>query len=161
MQFSCQEHKNAFDKLTERQKQYISAYMETGSPTQVGKLLGLSGSPSGVSKKLLEIAKAMGLKSVRELGAVDQKKRNQNQQQKASAGELLKKVKSQRFRCALSGVKLVPETAQLDHIVPLSNGGTNDIENLQWLDARVNKAKGTMSQAEFIKMCKQVAQWTG
>lgn len=130
--------------------------MQTGSPTQVAIKLGLTGSVKGVGRKLNQIAKLMGLRSVRELNA---KQCNVNEV-RATAIELKNKVEQQRYRCALSGRKLTPETAQLDHQVPVSEGGSNLVDNLQWLDEQVNRAKGTMSQVEFIRMCKQVAQWT-
>lgn len=151
--FSCQEHKASFGKLTSRQQQFISVYMRTGSPRQVAIELGLSGSIKGVSKRLTQIAKLMGLTGVRELrGGV-------RPESTATAKELKKKAETQSYRCALSGRKIDPNNAQLDHIIPLSSGGDNSIDNLQWLESQVNKAKGTMSQEEFIRMCKQVAQW--
>jgi hypothetical protein len=151
--FSCEKHQKSFSLLTQRQKQYVAAYMKTGSPTLVAKELKLSGSAKGVGKRLAQIAKEMGLSSIREL------KPNKQATQSATASQLLQKIEKQRFRCALSGIKLIPETAQLDHIKPISEGGTNEIHNLQWLDRQINKAKGTMSQDEFIKMCKLVTLW--
>lgn len=72
----------------------------------------------------------------------------------------MKKIADQNYRCALSGVPITPESAQLDHVVPLADGGDNTIENLQWLHEDVNSAKGTMSQERFIEMCRLVAQYT-
>jgi hypothetical protein len=155
VQFSCEEHQESFLLLTKRQQEYVAAYMESGSRVMVAKKLGITGSVKGVGKRLSQIAKQMGLDSIRQL------KPNVAKPATVTSAQLLAKIKTQRFRCALSGVKLVPETAQLDHIVPLSSDGSNDVDNLQWLDASVNKAKGTMSQDEFIRMCKQVAQWNG
>lgn len=154
--FSCEEHKASFSKLTTRQREFIAAYMKTGSPSSVAVELGLKGSPKGVSKRLAQIAKLMGCRSLRDLNP----NKPLAKAEKATADELKRMVEKQEYRCALSGVKLTPDTAQLDHIVPLSEGGTNLIDNLQWLDARVNKAKGTMSQSEFVQMCKLVAQWS-
>ena len=68
--FRCEDHKTSFERLSDRQKQYIASYMRSGSPTQVAKDMGLTGSVKGVGKTLLQIAKRMGLKSVKELGAV-------------------------------------------------------------------------------------------
>jgi hypothetical protein len=155
VRFRCKEHAESFRQLTHRQQVYIEIYMRTGSPKQVAKEMGLSGSVSGVCKRLTAIAQQMGLSGLRCLGV-----QKESTSQSATASQLMKKIKSQGFRCALSGIKLTPETSHQDHIVPLSNGGTNHIDNIQWLDARVNKAKGTMSQAEFIQMCHQVSQWS-
>jgi hypothetical protein len=155
MLFSSKEHQASFEQLTERQKQYILAYMRTGSPSAVAKELSLTGSSKGVGKRLSQIAKAMGLESVKEL------KPNKQSSQSATASQLMAMLKKQKFRCALSGVKLIPEASQLDHIDPLAEGGSNEVDNLQWLDAKVNKAKGTMSQAEFVRMCVDVAVHAG
>lgn len=50
----------------------------------------------------------------------------------------------ERGACALCGNNLVLELegdAQIDHIVPISRGGTNDLVNLQMLCARCNRTK--------------------
>jgi len=68
-------------------------------------------------------------------------------------------LKTQGFRCALTGIELTPQTARLDHIVPVSKGGTDVIENLQWLHIDANTAKATMAQDQFIAMCRKVAAY--
>jgi hypothetical protein len=79
-------------------------------------------------------------------------------QDKVSATTLKAILEIQGYKCALSGKRLTPEIAVLDHKIPLSRGGTNDASNLQWLDSEVNKAKGAMDCQEFIAMCKLVAR---
>jgi hypothetical protein len=79
--------------------------------------------------------------------------------EKATASQLMSLLQLQQFRCALTGVMLTPELARCDHVVPVSDGGTNQLENLQWVTEDVNKAKGVMSQDAFIAMCIQVADW--
>lgn len=69
-------------------------------------------------------------------------------------------IKMQSYRCALTGSVLTPEDAELDHKIPLSKGGTNQLGNLQWIAKEVNKAKGRMTNEEFVAMCKQVAAYT-
>jgi 5-methylcytosine-specific restriction endonuclease McrA len=39
--------------------------------------------------------------------------------------------------------------AQLDHVLPISLGGTHDISNLQWIHHRVNKMKWDYSVASL------------
>lgn len=70
-------------------------------------------------------------------------------------------LERQDYRCALSGIELTPETVSIDHIVAVSDGGGDEIENLQLVDMIVNSMKGTMSNYEFKKWCARVAQWNG
>jgi hypothetical protein len=73
------------------------------------------------------------------------------------ARRLMKRLSENGFKCELTGVRLTLETFAIDHVVPLSKGGTNDFENLQIVHATVNKMKGTLSQDEFITWCKRIA----
>ena len=68
-------------------------------------------------------------------------------------------IEMQGYKCALTGVKLTPKTAELDHKTPLSEGGTNDLDNLQWVERSVNRAKGTLTNEEFIEVCKRVSSY--
>lgn len=63
----------------------------------------------------------------------------------------------QQYRCALTGWELTPQTASLDHATPLGKGGDHSVSNAQIVDHRVNAAKGTMTNDEFIAMCAAVA----
>ena len=65
----------------------------------------------------------------------------------------------QQHRCALTGRRLTPQTAALDHIVPIRFGGEHVIENAQVLHKDVNRAKGSLTSDEFIGMCREVARW--
>lgn len=64
----------------------------------------------------------------------------------------------QRYRCALTGRRLDPNTASLDHIVPVRSGGQHVIENAQVLHRDVNKAKTTMTNDEFVQLCREVVR---
>lgn len=68
-------------------------------------------------------------------------------------------LESQSYRCALTGRHLQPEDASLDHIVPVSRGGPHLLENVQVLHTAVNRAKGTMTTADFVTLCREVAAW--
>ncbi len=78
-----------------------------------------------------------------------------------TAKQVFDLVEQQQYRCALSGRKLTPETASLDHIVPLGRGGTHDISNLWILEHRINSAKGTQLLSEFLEMCQDVVSCQG
>lgn len=80
---------------------------------------------------------------------------------RVSSTELLKLIKKQQFRCALTGWELTPETATADHIVPLDKGGKHSLENIQIIHQRVNQAKGTLLQPEFIELCVAIAKKRG
>ncbi|MBL9147407.1 MAG: hypothetical protein JNM94_01805 [Phycisphaerae bacterium] len=67
----------------------------------------------------------------------------------------------QQFRCALSGRSLTPETAALDHVVPVGLGGEHVLENVEVLHKDVNRAKGSMPRDEFIGLCAEVVRWSG
>jgi CRISPR/Cas system Type II protein with McrA/HNH and RuvC-like nuclease domain len=70
--------------------------------------------------------------------------------------DLLSLVERQGMRCAYSGRALSPETASIDHIIPVSRGGSLAIDNLAVVDGQVNAAKGTLSLDEFVQMCRDV-----
>jgi len=73
-----------------------------------------------------------------------------------STENVLRLLEYQQYRCALTGRALTPETAALDHIVPIRSNGQHVIENTQVLHKDVNRAKGTLTNAEFIALCREV-----
>lgn len=75
-----------------------------------------------------------------------------------TATQIMGMIESQDFRCALTGRELTPETASIDHVVPLSRGGDHGLGNIWVLDHKVNVAKGTMTPEEFIAMCREVVE---
>ncbi len=74
--------------------------------------------------------------------------------------DLLGMAERQQYRCALSGMTVTDENAELDHKVPVKDGGTSTIENLQWLHVEINRMKGAMSNEKFIQMCAMVVKHT-
>lgn len=71
--------------------------------------------------------------------------------------DVLTLLKSQQYLCSLTGRKLTPKSASLDHIIPLAQGGDHTIENIWIVDHQANAAKGTMTADEFIRLCEEVA----
>ena len=69
---------------------------------------------------------------------------------------ILDLLEEQDYACALTGEPLDPDSAALDHVLPISRGGESKIENAQILHASVNRAKHTMTNDEFIEMCRKV-----
>jgi 5-methylcytosine-specific restriction endonuclease McrA len=77
----------------------------------------------------------------------------------ATPAELEALLVRQGYRCALSGVLLTPQQAALDHRWPVAKGGTHSVDNLQWLDPVINKAKHTLTNEEFVEMCRRVVAY--
>lgn len=75
-----------------------------------------------------------------------------------TAAEVLKLVERQGYRCALTDRELNPKTASLDHVIPTGKGGEHLITNTQVLHKAVNRAKGTMTNEEFVAMCREVVE---
>ena len=68
------------------------------------------------------------------------------------------------FPCALTGRPIEfnkPETYEYDHIQPISRGGDNTLSNLQLLCPEANQAKGSLTDQEFIELCKEVVIHAG
>lgn len=79
----------------------------------------------------------------------------------ASAKELRKMLEEQEFRCAYTGEELREDTdnARVDHKIPVALGGKSTKENLHWVTAKVNAAKGQMTHDEFVDMCRKVVEY--
>lgn len=74
------------------------------------------------------------------------------------ADELRLLIEAQNYECPYSGRKLViGRNAAIDHKRPRSRGGTDTIDNLQWVDDEVNRAKTSMTHEEFIALCRLIA----
>lgn len=137
----------------------MEAYRKLGSVRQVAVEMGVASKTA--RDQLSSAAQKMGYESIRELATENTPRTARSKEGKASAQELFALIELQEYRCQLSGVKLEPSTASLDHKIPVSCGGSDSIENLQWVSNEVNRAKGSMDQKAFIEMCKRVAAWNG
>ena len=137
---------------------YWKAWLESkGDASKVARDFAVS--RDTVSWHLTEQSRANGFEGLNQAKNHFQfKGRGADSESKVSSATLKTILEIQGYKCALSGKRLTPEIAALDHKIPLSRGGTNDASNLQWLDSEVNKAKGTMDCQEFIAMCKMVAR---
>lgn len=51
--------------------------------------------------------------------------------------------------CTYCGVKLTAYTATLDHVVPLSRGGSDSPSNLVWCCRKCNRSKGNQLVSEW------------
>ena len=78
-------------------------------------------------------------------------------EKRSKAKQLRAKLEKQGYKCALSGLDLTPDCWELDHIVSMADGGTDEVDNLQCVHPLINKMKGTMGNAQFVEMCGRVS----
>lgn len=73
-----------------------------------------------------------------------------------TALDLWKIAKRQKLKCALTGVKLDSYNISLDHIIPISRGGTNEPSNIQLIQADINSVKFNFLMPELIEIVKSI-----
>ena len=86
-----------------------------------------------------------------------------NKKAEISVDEVIQKI-SENPKCALTGDYIdinKPNTYQFDHIVPVSRGGTNTLDNLQIVTKIANMSKATMTNDEYLEICKKVLENKG
>jgi len=84
-----------------------------------------------------------------------------NVKKQYTCADVVEKVGSKPI-CYLTGKKInlnKPTTYTLDHRVPTSKGGENELENLEICSHRANQAKADLSLDEFYKLCEDVLAW--
>jgi hypothetical protein len=156
MRFNSQESAVAFQNdISEEARKRVWAYYKTRNTTDAIRLLGLVGSEDEFQKRLRQIVKRLGAASIRELFGWKAKARTN----KVDAEFLKRLIERQDYRCALSGVVLTPDEAELDHTVPFEQGGKHTRANVQWVHREVNRMKAQMRQVEFVEWCRKVAAW--
>jgi len=70
--------------------------------------------------------------------------------------DLWKIAKKQKLICPFTGQRLTRDTMSIDHIHPISRGGTNDLTNLQFVHKDINIAKASLTSENFIRLCNLV-----
>ena len=157
LQFSNEKHQIAFEDLSKEHKDRVAAIVKHDNDSQkAAKELGVSWSSFDRATAKIFRQKFNATK----LEVFPFLYKHKKQQNKSLASKLMELITKQEFRCALTGVKITPENAVVDHIEPIANGGDHSIENLQWVHKEVNRMKGSMEQSEFIDICRKVSQWT-
>jgi 5-methylcytosine-specific restriction endonuclease McrA len=73
--------------------------------------------------------------------------------------DLWKLAKKQKLICAISGRKLTTENISVDHVVPLSKGGSTKIDNMQLVDYHANLAKFTFTMSELYTLCEDILKY--
>ena len=60
-------------------------------------------------------------------------------------------------KCAICGKPIKFKEMTVDHKIPLSKGGTNDLSNLQLAHLMCNRAKSDLMNDEFMKLVNRIA----
>jgi len=90
---------------------------------------------------------------------IPRKRRSVDGREVPNLSELRLILERQNHRCALTGEVLTHNNFDLDHIVPIAEGGDFTAANCQLVTAEVNRAKNTMPEEAFIAMCKRVTAY--
>lgn len=61
-------------------------------------------------------------------------------------------------KCAICGKPVKYKEMTVDHRVPLTKGGTNDLENLQLAHLSCNRAKADMLSDELSELAEQIVR---
>ena len=67
-------------------------------------------------------------------------------------------------KCYLTGEELDfenPDSYSFDHILPVSRGGTNDLDNLGVTTPLLNMCKSYCTEDEFLDICEKVLRYHG
>ena len=110
-----------------------------------------------LSQKAQRTEISSGVSAGNEASKPNQTPHKKRTKKDAGVKDLLKLLEDQGYKCALCGLPLTMQQSALDHVIPLESGGTNELDNLQFVLPAVNKMKNTMSQEEFIALCCLVA----
>lgn len=77
--------------------------------------------------------------------------------------DVYKLVGGTKTKCYLTGepIDLLKDQYSLDHIIPVSRGGSNDISNMGVCLMNVNKMKATLTPEELISLCVKILEYNG
>ena len=75
--------------------------------------------------------------------------------------ELQELFDKQNGLCNYTGRQLIlQENCELDHIMPKAKGGSNSMDNLQWLHRDINKMKHDLTEDIFFASIKEISNHT-
>ena len=63
-------------------------------------------------------------------------------------------------KCELTGrtIDLLVDDYNIDHILPVSRGGSNELDNMAFTIPQANTAKSDLTNEEFVALCKEVCE---
>lgn len=69
-------------------------------------------------------------------------------------------LEHQGFSCAYTGkILIIGVNAALDHIIPISRGGRKSLENVHWIDLKVNAIKQNLTHDEFLDIARSIVSY--
>ena len=69
-------------------------------------------------------------------------------------------LKTQNYKCAITKDNISFESdIELDHILPTSKGGLNDLANVRWVTKEVNRLKGNLTDSELKALCSKISNY--
>jgi 5-methylcytosine-specific restriction endonuclease McrA len=70
-------------------------------------------------------------------------------------------IEQQRGLCYLTGRPLLQTDCSVDHVIPLSKGGTHDFDNLKLCVKNANYLKADLTIDEMVPLCQRVVDTLG
>ena len=77
--------------------------------------------------------------------------------------EVIKHLGGTQLKCYLTGtsINILEDDYQLDHILPISKGGTNELSNMGITCPEVNQMKRGLTNEELFSWCKKILEYNG
>lgn len=68
-------------------------------------------------------------------------------------------IKKQEYKCALTKENIsFEDDIELDHIIPTTRGGKNEISNVRWVTRKANRLKNNLTDKELKDICLKIVQ---
>ena len=75
--------------------------------------------------------------------------------------DLKQLIRKQNYKCSLTGDDISFESdIDLDHIIPITRGGKNEISNVRWVIRQANRLKNNLTDDELKVLCLKIIQNT-
>lgn len=77
--------------------------------------------------------------------------------------DALKHLGGTSLKCYLTGtpIDILKDDYQLDHILPVSKGGTNELSNMAIVTIEANQMKGSLTNEELFYWCQKILEYNG
>lgn len=66
-------------------------------------------------------------------------------------------IEKQGYKCSLTGDDISFEAdIDLDHIIPTTRNGKNELSNVRWVTRQANRLKNNLTDSELIELCLKI-----